>query len=111
MGNDPLLTHQIIVGIALAFGNFVVSVAVILVGIKLKVKDLFKLELISFIARYLSIATIVYLQFTSLSKPEAKYFGLSFILSTFFFIMIEIIIFHYASNFVFLKSEDLEDKK
>lgn len=111
MDNEALLTHQVLMGIALSFANFAISVGIVLIGIKIKVKELFRLQLISFVVRYLAIATIVYLQFTSLSKAEAKYFGLSFIVSTFFFIMIEIIIFHYASNFVFLPSEGLEDKK
>lgn len=102
---DPIL-----LGILVAFANFIISVAVVLIGIKRKHNDLGKLVLIVFVVRYIIIASIIRYLFSVYSKEESFDLGISFMISTFIFIMIEIIIFHYASNFVFLYSEKKDNK-
>ncbi len=99
-----MLNEPKIIGIILALINFIASVTVVLISIKFKPNELGKIALISFVARYIIIAALIWQFFRQYSKVESFDFGIYFIISSFIFIMIEIFIFHYASNFVNLQT-------
>lgn len=101
-----MLDNPIWTGILLAFSNFIISLAIVLIGIKLKLKSLSSIVLIGFVVRYFLVASLIFYIFLNLDKANSRDFGLTFMISSFIFIMLEIIIFHYASNFVILQTEN-----
>lgn len=105
-----MIENYNLLGIIIAFVNFIASIAIVIYGIKYKPDKLGKLILIVFIIRYILIASIIRYLFGVLSKEESFDLGISFMISTFIFIMIEIYVFHYASNFVILHTEKKDNE-
>ena len=101
-----MISDAVINGVLLSGANFSLSVLVALLAYRGIFKNFNNIVLLSMLIRYLIVASIVWYGLSVYSKPEAMDFGLSFMISTFIFILLEIIIFHYCSNCLNLQNID-----
>lgn len=101
-----IVSDAVIYGVMLAGANFLVSVVVAALAYRRVFRNFNNTVLLSMLVRYLVVASIVWYKLTVYSKPEAMEFGLSFMISTFIFIISEIIVFHFSSNLLNLQNID-----
>ncbi len=101
-----IVSDAIINGVMLSGANFCVSVVVATLAYRRVFKNFNNTVLLSMLVRYLVVASIVWYKLTVYSKPEAMEFGLAFMISTFIFIISEIIVFHFSSNLLNLQNID-----
>ncbi len=101
-----MISSAILYGVLLSGVNFLLSIIVAVLAFRGVFNNFLNSILLSMLIRYMIVAGIIWHTLSISTKPEALNFGLSFMISTFIFILLEIIIFHYGSNYLNLQNID-----